>query len=188
HDLRDEESGCGVEQFYPRLAVHIRQVTEIPRHQIINLMKRGERDVQRVAQVFPLKDAASDVTVGQYRGLLRDLQLRQVADQLQIAAPVRLTRAFEFPRDQRRNISAVGLQFVLPPSDRQVPAERLAFFAVRADDRCFEVDAGDHKSAGSGEWGKDASPFPTPHSPLPAPYCFSAATVIAALCGVSLNW
>src|SRR5262249_34290130 len=153
-DFWDEESGGGIEQFYPRLAMHVRQVAEIPCHQVIDLVKRGERDVQRVAQIFPLKNAAADVTVGQYRGLLGDLQLRQGADQLQIAATVRLARAFEFPRDQRRNIREVVLQFVLPPPDRQVAAERLALVEIRADDRCFEVDACDHKLAGVGKRDK----------------------------------
>src|SRR5262249_12044515 len=125
-----------------------------------------------VAQIFPLKDAAPDVTVGQYRGLLRDLQLRQIADQLQITMPVRLARALEVPRDQPRNLPAGGLQIVLPPPERQVPAARLSFVEVRADDRCFEVDAGNHKTVGSGQWAVGSGQWAIPeYCKLPTAHC-----------------
>jgi hypothetical protein len=39
HDLRDEESGGGVEELDPRLPMDIREIAEIPGHQKIDLVE-----------------------------------------------------------------------------------------------------------------------------------------------------
>ncbi len=59
-----EKSGGGVEQTNPRLLADVCQMSEIPGHEIINFVKRSKGDVQRVSQIFAVKNSARDVAFG----------------------------------------------------------------------------------------------------------------------------
>ncbi len=63
-DHRHEKSGGGIEKPDARLFANICQMSEIPSDEIINFVKRSERDVQRVGHIFAVKNAARNVTFG----------------------------------------------------------------------------------------------------------------------------
>ncbi len=58
YDHRHEKTGGSIEKPQPRLFADVCQMTEIPRYEIINFVKRSQRDVQRVGDKFSMKNAA----------------------------------------------------------------------------------------------------------------------------------
>ena len=75
YDHRREESGGGIKKAKAGLLSDIGDVSEIPRYQVIDLVKRGKRDVDRVGYIFPVKDAAGNITFGEDRNFLGKLQV-----------------------------------------------------------------------------------------------------------------
>ena len=75
YDHRREESGGGIKKAQAGLLSDVRDVSEIPRHQVIDLVKRSEGDVDRIRDVFSVKDAAGDITFGEDRNFLGKLQV-----------------------------------------------------------------------------------------------------------------
>src|SRR5215203_6140442 len=57
-DRGRKKAGRRVEQSNSRLLSHIREMAEVPRDQVIDLVKRRERHVDRVGNEFSVKDAA----------------------------------------------------------------------------------------------------------------------------------
>src|SRR5258708_19949632 len=77
-----------------------------------------------------MKDAARDVTFGKDRGFFREFYLFQISDQIQISGTMRLRQALEFAVHERRNHRAIFREFMLPPADCEVAADRLAIIDV----------------------------------------------------------
>ena len=77
HDHRHIKTGGGIEEPNARLAANICQVTEVPGHQVVNLMTGGNRHVQRVGNVFAMKYSARNITVREYRCFFSELNLFQ---------------------------------------------------------------------------------------------------------------
>ena len=75
-------------------------VSEIPCNEIIDLVKRRQRDVKSVRQKFSMKNAAGDISLGKDRGLFRKFEAFERFDYFQIARPVRFVHAFQFPLNQ----------------------------------------------------------------------------------------
>ncbi len=57
NNWREKASG-GIKKTNSRLAADIRQMSEIPRNQIINFVKRSQRNVERIGNKFAVKNAA----------------------------------------------------------------------------------------------------------------------------------
>ena len=112
-------------------------VAEIPRDQIIDLVIRGDGDVDRVGDVFAVKDAAFDVALGEDGDLLGKVELFERFDKIKAAGAVWLGDAFQLTLDKNRAESTILRQFVLPPSDRQITTKRFAVVEICSDDRCF---------------------------------------------------
>jgi hypothetical protein len=53
-------------------------MAEVPRHQIIDLVKRRNRNVQRIGNVLAMKDAARDVTFREYRRFFSQINLLEI--------------------------------------------------------------------------------------------------------------
>src|SRR5918997_3123529 len=104
-------------------------------------MKRGKGDVEGVADVLAVEDAARDVALGEDGDLVGQLDLFERRDELEVRLAVRLRHALKLPDDERRDDGAVLRHLVLPPPYRQVAPERLAVVEVGADDRGLQVDA-----------------------------------------------
>ena len=104
---RREEPGSRVEQPQACLLADVGDVPEIPRHQIVDLVKRGERDVNSVGEIFPVKNAAFDVAFCEYRHLFGYVELLKRAHEVQITRPVRLRDPLEFAFDQYRAKHAI---------------------------------------------------------------------------------
>jgi hypothetical protein len=63
-DRRREKTRRRIEHFEPRLFSHICQMSEIPRYQIIDFMKRGVSDVHRIGDKFSVYNSARNITFG----------------------------------------------------------------------------------------------------------------------------
>ena len=100
---------------------------------------RNPLDVERVADVLAVEDAAREIAVGEDGGLVRQLDLFEPPDELEVAGAVRLGHALQLALDERRDDGAVLRQLALPPADRQVTAERLAVVQVGSDNRSLKV-------------------------------------------------
>src|SRR5216684_1280924 len=97
--------------------------------------------MQSVSHVLTMKDAARDITFGKDRCFFSELDLFQIADQIQISGTMRLRHALKFTIHQRRNHRAVFREFVLPPANCEVAAEGLTIIEVSANYRCFQISA-----------------------------------------------
>src|SRR5215212_8408040 len=109
-------------------------------------MERGKRDVEGVADVLAVEDAARDVALGEDGDLVRQLDLFERRDEFEVRPAVRLGHALKLADDERRDDGPVLRHLVLPPADREVAPERLAVVEVGADDRGLKVDALLHDS------------------------------------------
>ena len=132
-DLRDKESSRSVEELYSRLAVHIGEMAEIPRYEIVYLVIGSDCDVKGITDEFSLEDSAGEITVGKNCRLLRNFDLRQIPNERKKAATVRFTCPFKFTNDEWRDVSAIIAKFVLPPANGQIAPERLALVEISAD-------------------------------------------------------
>src|SRR5262249_61952376 len=101
----------------------------------------------RIGQVLAMKYPTRNISVGQNRRFLADLELRHIADQIQVSRPPRLLGAFELSDNQRRNVRRIISELVLPPAYGQVAPERFAVVQIRADHRSLEVQTLLHKLA-----------------------------------------
>lgn len=119
-------------------------MAEVPGDEVIDLVERGEGEVDGVGEVFAVKDAAFDVAFGEDGGLFDEFELLERADEIEIAGAMRFGDAFEFAMDKDRAARAVFVEFVLPPADSQVAAQRLAVVEIRSDYRGFEIEARFH--------------------------------------------
>jgi hypothetical protein len=144
-----EEAGGGVEHAESRLFADVGDVAEVPCDEVVDLVKRGEGDVEGVGDVFAVKDAAFDIALGEDDDFLGDIELFERADQVEIACAVRLADAFELTLDEERREYAIFRKLVLPPADRHVAAEGVAVVEIGADDGGFDVEAELHRSVNS---------------------------------------
>src|SRR6476620_9082746 len=123
---RRKESGCSIEQTHASLFSHVREMAEIPRHQVVDLMERRHRDMDRICHKFTVKDAAGNVTVRENGDLVGEFQAFERLDYLEICGAVRFLDAFEFTMDEQRRVDLILGQFVFEPSDRKITAKRVA--------------------------------------------------------------
>src|SRR6185369_10709183 len=84
YDHRREESGGGIKKAQAGLLSDIGDVSEIPRYQVIDLVKRGKRHMDRIRDVFSVKDAAGDITFGEDRNFLGKFQVFEGFYQIEI--------------------------------------------------------------------------------------------------------
>ena len=77
NDHRRKKTCRCIEQPKPCLLSDICDVTKIPGDEIIDLVKRGKRDVNSVGEILSMKYSARDITLGEDRDLFVDLELRQ---------------------------------------------------------------------------------------------------------------
>jgi hypothetical protein len=138
-DHGGEETGGGVEEAEAGLFADVGDVAEIPGDEIIDLMKRGEGDVDGVGDVFSVKDPAFDIAFGENGDFFGELELLERLDQIQISGTVRLGDALKLTPDKYRAKSAVFGKFVFPPPNSHIPPERFAIIQVRADHGGFEI-------------------------------------------------
>ena len=120
-------------------------MAEIPRDKIVDLVKRGESDVDGVGDVFAVKDAAVDVAFGEDGDLFDKLELFERLYKVEIAAAMRFGHAFELALDEDRAARAIFRQLVLPPADGHIAAKGFAIVKIGADNGCFQVKAELHK-------------------------------------------
>src|SRR5690349_16773119 len=113
-------------------------MAEVPGDQIIYLVKRSERNMQRIGDVLAMKDAARDIAFGENRRLIRQLDLFELTCEFQVTCAMRLGHALKLAQDERRDHSAVFRHFVFPPANRQVTTKWLAVIEVGADNRGFK--------------------------------------------------
>src|SRR3954470_14003265 len=92
-----------------------------------------------------MKDAARDVAFGEDRRFIRQLHLFELTRQFQVTRAMRFRHALKLAHHQRRNDRAVSGQLVLPPTNRQVTAKRLAVIKVSTDNGRFKIKALLHK-------------------------------------------
>lgn len=136
-DNRRKESRRCVEQPQARLFADVCKVAKIPRDEIVDLVKRCERDMDGVGDVFSVKDAAIDITFGKNCDLICQLELFERFHEVQISTAVRLGHSLEFPLDKDRTASTIFRQFVFPPANSQISAKRLAVIEIGTDNGCF---------------------------------------------------
>lgn len=72
---RGEEAGVGIETAEAGLFADVGQVAEIPGDKIVDLMYRGDGNVDGIGDVFAAKDASVDIAVGEDSGLLGQVEL-----------------------------------------------------------------------------------------------------------------
>jgi len=114
-------------------------MAEIPRDEIIDLVKRCKGHVNGIGNVLAVKDAALDIALGEDRDLLGEFELFERFDKVQIAAAVRLVYSFELTLDKDRAACTILGKLVLPPTDSHIAAKGLTVVEVGADDRGFNV-------------------------------------------------
>ena len=71
---RKETRSC-IEQSEASLFSDICQMSEVPRHEIIYLMIRSRGRMDRIGEVFPMKDPPFNVSFGQDRDFLGEFEL-----------------------------------------------------------------------------------------------------------------
>ena len=101
HDHGNKKSCGRVEEANARLAPHVCKMTEVPRHQVIDLVKRSKRYMESVGDIFAMKDAARDVTVREDRSLVSQLNLLERRNQASDKNSMRLWNSFQFASHQR---------------------------------------------------------------------------------------
>ena len=120
-------------------------MAEIPSDKIVDLVKRGESDVDGVGDVFAVKDAAVDIAFGEDGDLLDKLKLFERFNKIEVAAAVRFGHAFELTLNEDRTACTVFRHLVLPPADGHIAAERFAVIEIGTDNGCFQVKTELHK-------------------------------------------
>src|SRR6187397_1004774 len=100
--------------------------------------------MKRVSDILAVKNAASDVSICQHRGLVGKLDRVERLDKFEITGAVRLVDAFKFALHQRRDEDPVFSQFVLEPTDRQVASQGIVVVEISTDDRGFKVETQFH--------------------------------------------
>lgn len=98
-DNRREESGGGVEKAETCLFADVCKMAEIPRDDVVDLVKRGKGDVDGVGYVFAVKNAAVDIAFGEDRDFLGQLELFERFYQIEVTCAMRLMGAFELTLD-----------------------------------------------------------------------------------------
>lgn len=114
-------------------------MAEIPRNDVVDLVKRGKSDMDGVGDVLAVEDAAVDIALSQDRDLLGDLKLFERLYQIQVAAPVRFFHSLDLTSNEDGTIGPVLGQFVFPPADREIAAKGLAIVEIGADDGRFQI-------------------------------------------------
>lgn len=64
------------------MLANISEMPEVPSYEIVDLVKRRRREVNRIGDIFAVKDAALDVPFSEYRDLLGDLDLFERFDEI----------------------------------------------------------------------------------------------------------
>lgn len=83
------------------------EVAEVPGDKVIDLVDRGDGEMDGVGDVFAAKDATVDIAVGEDRGFLGQVELVEGLDEIQITCAMRFGQAFEFSLDHDRAKRAV---------------------------------------------------------------------------------
>ena len=117
---RGKESGGRVEHTKSRLFANVRDMSEVPGNEIVDLVKRGKGDVESIGKIFPVKDPAGDIAVGQHRRFVRHFDGCEGFDQFQVTRAMRLFKALKFASDQSRYENVVLPELVLKPADGHI--------------------------------------------------------------------
>ena len=99
-DRGGEESGRGIEQPDAGLFPDIREVPEVPGHEVIDLVERSEGDVEGVGDELAVKDPARDVTFRKNGDLFGKLKPFKRLQYFQIPGTVWFFEAFELALDE----------------------------------------------------------------------------------------
>ena len=140
-DDRREESGSGVEQAYAGLFADIGEVAEVPRDEIIDLVKRSQRHVNCVRNELSMKYPPRNISFRENGDLFGKIKAIEVFDYFEVTCAVRLVDTLQLTLNQDRTVNLVFREFVLKPTDGQIAAKRIAIVEIRSDDRCLKIKA-----------------------------------------------
>jgi hypothetical protein len=114
-------------------------MAEVPRDEVVDLVKRRQGDVDRVGEKLSVDDAARDIALGKDRDLFGQFQFRQRVNEFEVTGAMRLRDMLEFAANERRGVRSVLAQFAFKPADGEVASERIVVVEICSDDRGFEV-------------------------------------------------
>src|SRR4026209_1609459 len=105
-------------------------MSEVPGHQIINLVKRCKGNVNRVGDVLAMENASGNISVGENCDFIRQLDLFEWSDELEIRTLMWFRNSFNCPSDEWRDHSPIIVHLVFPPANCQIATKGLTVVQV----------------------------------------------------------